>query len=349
LFDDEAIHDLELDATDASGPYDHAELDGPSEAALVSNTWESEEEDDDSARSAAEPGELPSYRHAVAAEDSALSEREPREASIHERPRPAMLPLAMTLILGLLLGFAAGYMAAGRGSPAQTQAAVPPPATRTGTEAAPVPQRSGESQPQRSGREWSEQVVGQRSATPPPVPGDAPATASARPPASRGAAATAGTMTVRSSPPRAGVTVNGTWRGRTPLTLDRLRFGAYTVRVVQPGFATAREEVRLSAADPSKTVSVRLRRNSAPAPSAAAAGSAETALVGSLYVDSRPRGARVMLDGRPVGTTPTRINDVKIGSHVVRLELADHRLWAISTSVTAGRETPVTGSLEPIR
>jgi hypothetical protein len=164
-------------------------------------------------------------------------------------------------------------------------------------------------------------------------------------------------MIVRSNPARAGVTVNGEWRGRTPLTLSGLKFGSYTVRVVQPGFATGREEVRLSAAEPSRALSFRLRRaaGSAPAasrgaaPSAAPSSAAASRMVGSIYVDSRPRGARVMLDGRLVGTTPTRINDVPIGSHVVRLELPDHRLWAVSTRVAAGQETPVTGSLDRIR
>jgi hypothetical protein len=185
-------------------------------------------------------------------------------------------------------------------------------------------------------------VVAPPSATPPPVPGDAP-------PSRGAAAASTGQLTVRSSPPRAGVTINGEWRGRTPLTLSGLRFGAYTVRVVQPGFTTAREDVQLSAAEPSRALSVRLRRAVGSTPSAAARGAAPAALVGSIYVDSRPRGARVVLDGRPVGTTPTRIPDVPIGSHVVRLELPDHRLWAVSTRVAAGKETPVTGSLERIR
>ena len=69
---------------------------------------------------------------------------------------------------------------------------------------------------------------------------------------------------------------------------------------------------------------------------------------GSIYVDSRPRGARVLIDGRFAGTTPARILDVTIGSHVVRLELADHRSWTVSTRVAAGEEARVSGSLERI-
>ena len=165
-------------------------------------------------------------------------------------------------------------------------------------------------------------------------------------------------MVVSSVPARAGVTVNGEWRGRTPLTLVGLKFGSYSVRIVQPGFATAREEVTLSAAEPTRSLSVRLQRAVGAEPSVTARGAepsptgrsaAPEALVGSIYVDSRPRGARVVLDGRPVGTTPARIPNVPIGSHVVRLELPDHRLWSVSTRVASGKETPVTGSLDPIR
>jgi hypothetical protein len=70
---------------------------------------------------------------------------------------------------------------------------------------------------------------------------------------------------------------------------------------------------------------------------------------GTIYVDSKPRGARVLIDGRSMGTTPASIPDIPIGSHVVRLELADHRVWTTATRVTAGEETRVTGSLERIR
>ncbi len=74
-----------------------------------------------------------------------------------------------------------------------------------------------------------------------------------------------------------------------------------------------------------------------------------SAFAGSIFVDSRPRGARVFIDGRPMGTTPASIPDIPIGSHVVRLELTDHRAWTTSTRVTAGEAAVVTGSLERIR
>ncbi len=331
-YDDEAAADLMLDAPDTSRQFNLTELDRASAGAGPGASWQNEADDDENGRSAAESGELASYRSSERARDGSVNDE--LGGMTLERPRPAMLPMAMMLILGLMLGFAAGYVVAERSPAPEEQAAASPPGP-TAPPASPQPQPSGEAQPQRSGRAYSEQIVRQPSATP-PVPGDAPGAGSASPARPRGAVPGTGLMIVESSPPRAGVTVNGDWRGRTPLTLTGLKFGSYVVRIVQPGFATAREEVTLSAAQPSRTVSARLQRAAGTAPSAR--GAAPSALVGSIYVDSRPRGARVVLDGREVGTTPARIPDIPVGTHVVRLELPDHRIWSKSTSVVPGRE-----------
>jgi hypothetical protein len=201
------------------------------------------------------------------------------------------------------------------------------------------------------------------------VPGDAPA---ATPPSSAvpPMRTTAGSIVIRSTPSGAGVTVNGKWRGRTPLTMKALKFGPYALRVVRPGFAVVRQDVTLSASQPTRTLSIQMERqtpSTAPAdsrarpaarppsvspPIAATTGRRSVSgspSAGTIYVDSRPRGAHVFIDGRPMGTTPVSIPDISIGSHVVRLELADHRVWATSTRVAGGQETRVTGSLELIR
>jgi hypothetical protein len=159
---------------------------------------------------------------------------------------------------------------------------------------------------------------------------------------------------VRSTPTGAGVVINGRWRGRTPLTLDELPYARYNVRVVQTGYAPATESVTLSAGEPSRSLSFRLRAQPAPraaprADSAPAARPSPGAFTGSIYVDSRPRGAQVSINGKAVGTTPLRIPEVRAGSHVVRLELPDHRIWSTSARVMAGEEARVTGSLERIQ
>ena len=54
---------------------------------------------------------------------------------------------------------------------------------------------------------------------------------------------------------------------------------------------------------------------------------------------------RRSLKRRPATSLP----DVRIGSHVVRLELSEHQAWTASTRVSAGQESRVTGSLERLQ
>jgi hypothetical protein len=68
--------------------------------------------------------------------------------------------------------------------------------------------------------------------------------------------------------------------------------------------------------------------------------------VGSLYVDSRPGGARVFLDGKLIGTTPMEMPSVPAGEHAVRLERDGYRRWSSSVRVVATERNRVTASLE---
>jgi len=296
----------------------------------------------------------------------ALHETSPRSAPERpmfvepERTRPGMLSHALMLLIGVIAGSTATYYLSSREpvAPPVTQAAAPS-APQAGTAAA-----SGPATPEKPGQ-YSEQKVAPAPAATPPVTATPPPTAETRPPASapppRGAApvATTGRLVVTSTPPRAGVLVNGTWRGRTPLTLADLAPGHYVVRVTQPGYVPARDEFTLGPRDRAHEFAARLyreprageaasrpaARTPAPAPTASGRGAAET-FTGSLYVDSRPRGATVFVDGRSVGQTPLSLPDVPVGSHVVRLELTGKRTWTASTRVTSGQTARVTGSLE---
>src|SRR5262249_16249990 len=143
---------------------------------------------------------------------------------------------------------------------------------------------------------------------------------------------------------RAGVTINGTWRGRTPLTLDNLAFGKYKVRVVQPGFVAAHEDVTLNAGTAAHTIDTRLvpEERAAPAPRAAAPSpSTPASFTGSIFVDSRPRGATVLIDGKSVGQTPLSVPAIPVGSHAVRIEMAGKKPWSAPTRVTAGETARV--------
>ena len=134
-----------------------------------------------------------------------------------------------------------------------------------------------------------------------------------------------------------------------------------------PGYQAKPEEVTLSADAASRTLSLQLQKEAPPRGAAGRRrvppGRATPRLPrvrrrrrrrpgrrpAALEIDSRPTGARVFVDDRAVGATPVRLPDVAPGSHVVRLELPDHRAWTEIAQVTRGKTTRVAGSLEPIR
>jgi hypothetical protein len=121
------------------------------------------------------------------------------------------------------------------------------------------------------------------------------------------------------------------------------------VRVVQPGFLPAHEDVTLNAGTTAHTVDTKLvaEERAAPAPRAAAPSpSTPASFTGSIFVDSRPRGATVLIDGKSVGQTPLSVPAIPVGSHVVRIEMAGKKPWSSPTRVTAGETARVTGSLE---
>jgi hypothetical protein len=154
---------------------------------------------------------------------------------------------------------------------------------------------------------------------------------------------------VRSNPSGARVEVNGRSRGRTPLTLGDLALGALTVRVSRDGFAPERRLVTLTASRPSQVIDVPLAKAAAatpapPKPAAPVKGAGE--FVGSVFVETRPVGARVFIDGREVGTSPVDVPGVAAGSHVVRLELKGYKRWSASVAVVAGERNRVAASLE---
>jgi serine/threonine protein kinase len=273
-------------------------------------------------------------------------------SALQEDDAPASSRFPWTLALMVVLALAAGAVGGWffRGRTAASDADHTPPSATTG---------SGAASPAPAGREFSEQAVAPApgsgaAASPPPAETRSPETASPRPPAGKPAVVTTGTLVVKSTPSGAGVTLNGRWRGRTPLTIDELPLRSYDVRVVQSGFQAATQSVALTSETPQRSLSLRLQRSRAaarPPTAAAEPPEPETTAVytGSIYVDSRPRGARVSIDGRAVGITPLRVPDVRIGTHVVRLELPDHRIWSAAATVSAGEERRVTGSLERIQ
>jgi hypothetical protein len=137
---------------------------------------------------------------------------------------------------------------------------------------------------------------------------------------------------VRSVPAGALVTLDGRHAGETPMTLTDLPYGTHTLVVARPGYVPRTERVTLSAGQPARQLTLDL----------VPGVDAGRAQLGSVYVDSRPRGARVSIDGRLVGATPIGVPELAIGSHSIRLDLEGFVSQTSTVTVRSGEQARVT-------
>jgi serine/threonine-protein kinase len=171
------------------------------------------------------------------------------------------------------------------------------------------------------------------------------------------------------------VFIDGQRQGLTPRNVGSLPFGSHTVRVTRPAYAPQEKVVTLSAEQASVLAEFTLRpqkaspdgaaagepaartkptaRPPAPPKAASAPPSAPTPVVvtPSLSIETRPPGARVLIDGRDVGVTPFTLTLVTLGTHTVELRLRGYRVWSSTVSIAAGQRRRIAASLErePIR
>jgi len=159
---------------------------------------------------------------------------------------------------------------------------------------------------------------------------------------------------VRSTPLGARVLVDGREYGRTPLTVGNLSRGAHNVRVIRDGYDPDNRQVTVTSAQRAHSVTVRLSPvRVAPVPSAASRPAAPAAQAAQaapsaapLTVESRPAGAAVFLDGRPVGITPLVVPDVAAGEHAIHLEREGYQRWSSAIRIVTTEKNRVTASLE---
>lgn len=68
--------------------------------------------------------------------------------------------------------------------------------------------------------------------------------------------------------------------------------------------------------------------------------------VAVLYVQSRPAGAEVYLDGQLVSTTPFQLSGVTVGRHIIQINLQGYRTWSTPVSVEPGAKVRIAAALE---
>ncbi len=180
-------------------------------------------------------------------------------------------------------------------------------------------------------------------ASPLPAARDAVASPSPAAPAAAPARAAetpaAGWLLVRTTPPGASVLVDGVDRGQTPMSLRDVAYGTHRVEIRTSGYEPETHEVSLSASATVAAISTELSPEAGlpPAPRGR----------GSVFVDSRPAGARVLVNDAAVGLTPILVPDLAPGTHHLRIERDGYQPWVTTVDVPSADRVRVTASLDP--
>ena len=123
-----------------------------------------------------------------------------------------------------------------------------------------------------------------------------------------------GTLRVVSEPEGARVTLDGDVRGRTPLDLAEIPFGAHQVRIELKGYEGQDHDVALSADRPVAELQATLSRRGPT--------------LGRASFTSTPAGGEVSVDGKSVGATPVEGVRLRPGRHRVEITLDGHETWS---------------------
>lgn len=174
------------------------------------------------------------------------------------------------------------------------------------------------------------------------------------------------TLSIRTTPSEADVSLNGRPVGTTPLMDVEAPAGEHVLRVTKSGFAPLDTAVTLraggapaltlvlSALEAPGAVAENVEAD-APADEAtngaadAEAVDAEAAATGTATLRSTPSGAEVWLDGRRIGTTPHTAHDLSPGTHRVEFRRDGYETHATSVRVTAGATATAAPTLTPLR
>lgn len=139
-----------------------------------------------------------------------------------------------------------------------------------------------------------------------------------------------GLVLLHSTPPGAEVTVDGAFRGRTPLLIPDFPLGTHRVRMAMPGYEEKEIELTVQDRTPIKT-SVDL-----------------TSKTARLTIDSDPTGAAVFIDQAPRGATPCEVEAPAGVESRIELKLDGYASFTETLTLQAGGTYPIRARLMPL-
>jgi hypothetical protein len=136
-----------------------------------------------------------------------------------------------------------------------------------------------------------------------------------------------GSISANSTPSGATIVLDGTTKGTTPANLVGISVGKHTLVLKKNGYNDYSTSVTVSSG---KTANV------------------STALVvstGSINVRSSPSGATIVLDGATMGTTPTTLHGISVGSHTLVLKKSGYNDYPTGVIVSSEKTSSVSATL----
>lgn len=141
-----------------------------------------------------------------------------------------------------------------------------------------------------------------------------------------------GKIRVTSDPSRARVFLDGTYRGRTPITIGDVTVGEHQIKATKNDYYDWSETVTVRS---NRTTTVLARLNRIPR-------------TGSISVTSSPSHARVFLDGEYRGRTPLTIRNVRVGEYQIKVSKEGYHDWSQAIRVRSNVTKRVFATLEHI-
>jgi len=141
----------------------------------------------------------------------------------------------------------------------------------------------------------------------------------------------AGEVSIASSPSGASVSFDGSDKGKTPVTLQKVNAGSHTLKLTLAGYQDKTLTIPVEAGK-TRTVTAVLDPS----------GSSPSTGQGNVTIRSTPAGANVYLDGAKVGTTPVLLQGVTAGTHNLLLTLQDYSDVSQKIEVIAGSDKDIT-------
>jgi len=138
-----------------------------------------------------------------------------------------------------------------------------------------------------------------------------------------------GSLVISSIPNESSVVINGQYRGKTPLTLDTIDPGIYTVNISRFGYSPYSTTTTLRSGESAEiTATLPAER-------------------GTLFVNTTPPGATISVDGNAAGMTPVTLANLVPGNHTVTIAKDGYIPEEQQIVITAGTTVPFIVVLSP--